>query len=126
MGKSVASAAKETALLDLFDAFRTAPTENQLRAYVEALEDCSVEATRDACRAFASGTVSDFKPEYGPPHAPRLAMLARMLDAETKAREQMARRKLPKPTPPDLPEEHRAMMSKRLADLGLSLKRMKA
>lgn len=78
--KSMDTATKEAALFDLFDAFRTSPTENQIRAYIAALDGCSAEATRDACRAFVTGTVSEFKYDYGPPTAPRLATLARMLE----------------------------------------------
>lgn len=84
MARSRESAAWELEALKsldlLFDAFRTELTDSQTAAYLAALEGCAIEAVRDACRAFATGTVSDFNPNYGPPTAPRVAMLARLLE----------------------------------------------
>ncbi len=62
------------------DSFRASLTENQCLAYLDATAESSLGALEKACRAFATGVVSEFNPTFGPPSAPILAKMARLME----------------------------------------------
>ncbi len=55
-------------------------TARTVAPYIDAVSECSLEAIERACRAFGTGAVPDWNPDYGPPVPVRLAMLARLLE----------------------------------------------
>lgn len=78
---SMASDAKEAAILRMLDFFQFSSkiSDDQLSAYFEAVEDCSVEAVERSCIQFRTGKVEGRNPAF-PPNAVEFAMNVRQWD----------------------------------------------
>lgn len=73
MAKSAETAAMETLIFDLMDAYRASLTEGQLAAYIKAVAGFDVTSLAAGVARFSNGTVPWYTTDHRPPTAPELA-----------------------------------------------------